>query len=75
MKLYWLLGCVPLAIGAWLLNFNPTLVFVLSFLTMLPLAALISEAVDVLADYTGPSVGAQSITLYGILALWFYLTT
>ena len=41
MKLYWLLIFVPLAIGAQLLNLSPTLVFVLSFLAMIPLALLI----------------------------------
>ena len=67
MKLYWLLIFVPLAIGGWLLNLSPTIVFVLSFLAMLPLAAIMSEAVDVLADYTGPSVGALLSATFGTL--------
>ena len=73
MKLYWLLIFVPLAIGAWLLNLIPTLVFVLSFLAMLPLAALISEAVDVLADYAWPSVGALLSATFGTLIEIFIL--
>lgn len=73
MKLYWLLVFVPLAIGAQLLNSSPTLVFVLSFLAMIPLASLISQAVDVLADYTGPSVGALLSATFGTLTEIFIL--
>lgn len=73
LKLYWLLVFVPLAIGAWLLNLNPTLVFVLSFLAMIPLASLISEAVDVLAVYAGPSVGALLSATFGTLTEIFIL--
>ena len=73
MKLYWLLIFVPLAIGARLLNLNPTIVFVLSFLAMIPLASLISEAVDVLAIYAGPSMGALLSATFGTLTEIFIL--
>ncbi len=73
MKLYWLLICVPLAITARLLNLSATIVFVVSFLAMIPLASLISEAVDVLAIYTGPSVGALLSATFGTLTEIFIL--
>jgi Ca2+:H+ antiporter len=73
MKLYWLLIFVPLAIGARVLNLSATIVFVLSFLAMIPLASLISEAVDVLAIYAGPSLGALLSATFGTLTEIFIL--
>lgn len=73
MKIFWLLVFVPLSIAAALLNMSPTAVFVLSFIAMIPLASLISEAVDVLADYTGPSVGALLSATFGTLTEVFIL--
>lgn len=73
MKISWLLIFVPLAIGAQLLNLSPTIVFVLAFLAMIPLAALIGQAVDVLALYTGPSVGALLTATFGTLTEIFIL--
>jgi Ca2+:H+ antiporter len=73
MKIYWLLIFVPLAIGAALLGVNPTLVFVLAFFGMIPLAALLSEAVDQLALYTGPSVGALLTATFGTVTEIFIL--
>jgi hypothetical protein len=45
MKIYWLIVFVPAAIGSALLGVNPSLVFVLAFLGMIPLAALLSVIV------------------------------
>lgn len=73
MKLYWLLVFVPLAIGAELLRLSATIVFVLAFLAMIPLASLIGEAVDVLAIYTGPSVGALLNATFTTLTELFIL--
>ncbi len=73
MNVYWLLISVPLALGAWLAHLSPTLVFVLSFVAMIPLASLVSRAVDVLADYAGPSVGALLSATFGSLTELFIL--
>jgi len=73
VKLYWLLVFVPLGVAAWLLNLSPTVVFVVSFLAMIPLASVISQAVEVLAGYTGPSVGALLSATFGTLTEVFIL--
>jgi Ca2+:H+ antiporter len=53
----WLLLCVPLAILAELLHWSPVMVFAASALAVVPLAGLMGQATEVLADKTGPRVG------------------
>jgi Ca2+:H+ antiporter len=48
---------VPLAIGAELLHADPTLIFILSALAIIPLADFVGEATEELAHYTGPRLG------------------
>ena len=73
MKLYWLFVFVPLAIIAQVLGLGPTIVFVTAFLGMIPLALLISEAVDVLAIFSGPSIGALLSATFGTVVELFIL--
>jgi Ca2+:H+ antiporter len=55
--IYLLLIFAPLAIAAELLHASPVLVFGLSALGVIPLAALVGEATEELASRTGPQVG------------------
>ena len=57
MNLKWLLVFVPIGlILAWL-KANPTLVFIVSALAVVPLAGMMGDATEVLARYLGSSVG------------------
>ena len=56
--LYALLLFVPVAIGLEIGDANATLIFVASGLALIPLAALLGEATESTAVYTGPQVGA-----------------
>lgn len=67
MLLRLLLLFVPVAILAHILNFNPALVFVLSFVAIIPLASLLGEATEVLAHYTGPKIGGLLNATLGTL--------
>jgi len=53
----WLLVFVPVAILAELLHGSALLVFAASALAVIPLAGLLGEATEVLAEKTGPRVG------------------
>ena len=53
----WLLVFVPVAILAEVLHGSALLVFVTSALAVIPLAGLLGEATEVLAERTGPRVG------------------
>jgi Ca2+:H+ antiporter len=52
-----LLFVAPFAVLAHYLNWGETWVFVLSALALVPLAGLIGEATEVLAEFTGPRLG------------------
>jgi Ca2+:H+ antiporter len=52
-----LLLLVPLAILASALRLSPQIVFVAAFLSLVPLANLLSEATEELALHTGPRIG------------------
>ena len=58
MKLNWLLVFIPVAIALDFLKFNPILVFVVSALAIVPLAGLMGDATEALAEYLGPTLGA-----------------
>ena len=54
-----------IAILFWALSFGPELVFILSFIGLIPLAALLAESTEVLACETGPKVGALLNASFG----------
>ena len=58
MKLNWLLVFIPIAIALDFLKFNPILVFAISALAIVPLAGLMGDATEALAEYLGPTLGA-----------------
>jgi Ca2+:H+ antiporter len=55
--LRYLLVCVPLAVAAELLHWNPLIIFAVSAIALVPLAGLLGEATEELAIHTGPKVG------------------
>ena len=55
--LRWLLLLIPVAILAEVLHWDAVIVFVTSALAVIPLAGLMGEATEVLAEKTGPRVG------------------
>jgi Ca2+:H+ antiporter len=57
MKLNWLLMFIPVGLGLHWYGANPIIVFAASALALVPLAALIGEATDALASFTGPTWG------------------
>ena len=66
-KLLWLLAFVPVVFVAETLQHDAhTLLFVLSVLAVVPLAALLSHATESVAVKTGDAVGACSMPRWGI---------
>jgi Ca2+:H+ antiporter len=57
MKLNWLLVFIPVALALHRYGANPIMVFAASALALVPLAALMGEATDALADFVGPTWG------------------
>jgi Ca2+:H+ antiporter len=57
MNLNWLLVFIPVALGLSWFEAGPIVVFATSALALVPLAKLMGEATDVLADYVGPTLG------------------
>jgi Ca2+:H+ antiporter len=58
LKLNWLLVFIPVAIACDWFNFNPIVVFVMAALGIVPLAGLMGDATEALAEYLGPTLGA-----------------
>jgi Ca2+:H+ antiporter len=58
LNLNWLLVLIPVAIVLDFLKFNPILVFLVSALAIVPLARLMGDATEALAEYLGPTLGA-----------------
>jgi Ca2+:H+ antiporter len=58
LKLTWLLVFIPVAIVLDYLKFNPIIVFIISALGIVPLAGLMGDATEALAEYLGPTLGA-----------------
>ena len=58
---------VPIAIGAEWLKLSPVLVFVLSAFGIVPLAAFIAEATEVIAAVIGPTLGGLLNATFGNL--------
>jgi Ca2+:H+ antiporter len=64
-KLNYLLLFVPLALLAEAFGWRPEATFALAFLAIIPLAALLSEATEVLAHFTGPKLGGLINATFG----------
>jgi Ca2+:H+ antiporter len=58
MRILWLLVFLPVALVLDWLGFNPILVFLSSALAIVPLAALMGDATEALAEYLGPTLGS-----------------
>src|SRR5689334_21519158 len=64
--LYWLgYVCIPLAIVAHFLHWGPSLQFVLAALGVVPLAHLMGESTEHLAEHTGPTLGGLLNATFG----------
>ena len=63
--LYWLLLAVPVAILAHFLNWSEILVFAASAVGLIPLAGLIGQATEQLAEQVGPLVGGLLNATFG----------
>jgi len=62
------LGClifIPAALAVHYLNLSPIIVFVISALSIIPLAKFIGEATDELAIHTGPALGGLLNATFG----------
>jgi Ca2+:H+ antiporter len=57
LKLNWLLLFIPIAIGLDWFGAGPVLVFLASALAIIPLAGLMGDATEALAEYLGPTLG------------------
>ena len=57
MKLNWLLIFIPIAIGFDWLKVDPILQFAISALAIVPLAGLMGDATEALAEFLGPTLG------------------
>jgi Ca2+:H+ antiporter len=63
--LYWLLLAVPIAIIAHFLSLSEILVFIASAVGLIPLAGLIGQATEELAEQVGPLVGGLLNATFG----------
>lgn len=57
MKSKWMLAFIPLALALHWFHASPILIFAISALALMPLAALMSQATAVLARFVGPTWG------------------
>lgn len=64
-KWNYLLAFAPIALGAHALHANPLFIFVASCLAILPLAAILSESTEHLAEQVGPSLGGFLNATFG----------
>ncbi|WP_367026999.1 calcium/proton exchanger [Methylococcus sp. ANG] len=58
MNLRWLLTCIPIGIALHYFEASPTLVFIVSALSVVPLAGLMGNATEALSRFLGPTPGA-----------------
>ncbi|WP_422924546.1 calcium/proton exchanger [Singulisphaera sp. PoT] len=58
MKLNWLLVFMPIGLGLDWFGANPIVVFLTSALAIVPMAKLMGDATEVLAEYLGPTIGS-----------------
>ncbi len=56
---------MPIAIVAWALSLGPQIVFILSMMGLIPLAAILAESTEVLAYKTGPKIGSLLNATFG----------
>ncbi|HEX2050463.1 MAG TPA: calcium/proton exchanger [Actinomycetota bacterium] len=64
-KLEWLLAFVPVAVVLELVHADPIAIFVVSALSILPLAGLMGHATEELAARTGPQIGGLLNATFG----------
>lgn len=62
---HWLLAFVPLGILAQLLHWGPLAVFILNFLAIVPLAALLSLATEEISEHVGETIGGLLNATFG----------
>lgn len=60
-----LLVFIPVAVGAELIHANPILLFIFSAISIIPLAGLMGEATEHLAERTGPGIGGFLNATFG----------
>jgi len=60
-----LLPIVPVALIAGILHINPVAVFILNFLAIVPLASLLSDATEELAEHVGHTLGGLLNATFG----------
>ncbi|OQR80871.1 Ca2 :Cation Antiporter (CaCA) Family [Achlya hypogyna] len=60
-----LLFVAPFAIWSYMANWGPIWIFVLNFLTMMPLANILGEATETLAEHTGDTIGGLVNASFG----------
>src|SRR5438552_8296059 len=67
MKYLYLLGyvCIPLAVVGHFLHWGPSLQFVLAAVGVVPLAHLMGESTEHLAEHTGPTLGGLLNATFG----------
>lgn len=64
-KINLLLLIAPFAVWSYCANWNPSLIFALNFLVMVPLAKLLGEATEILALHTGETIGGLVNATFG----------
>lgn len=57
MNLRWLLAFIPVGLGLAWWDVHPTLIFIASALSIIPLAGLMGDATEALSRFLGPSLG------------------
>lgn len=62
-----LLLLIPISIAAQIFGLPPPVVFVLAFLALIPLANLLGQATEELAEFTGPKIGGLLNATLGTL--------
>lgn len=60
-----LLLCIPFSIAGYFLHWNPTVMFILSCTSIIPLAGYLGEATEEIATYTGPKLGGFLNATFG----------
>jgi Ca2+:H+ antiporter len=65
LNIRYLLIFMPIAIIAWALSLGPQIVFILSMMGLIPLAAILAESTEVLAYKTGPKIGSLLNATFG----------
>ena len=65
LNIRYLLIFMPIAIIAWAQSLGPQIIFILSMMGLIPLAAILAESTEVLAYKTGPKIGSLLNATFG----------